>query len=1226
MNSWRRPEKITLSILVITVSVLVSITPVFADTSWTAGRPTGTFEYRQGTAGPVTLSNTYIGGTASNDAQLSLGVEVYSFTRNWDGNDNDRYVLRIMGGASSRLPHSYTVTNYAAYYIGDPDHCNSINPCTDSGLTARNQGTWVDFTFPFFFWGRPYTRIFVCSNGWAAFSYNGTMDNCPINPSIPAQDTVDSNGVFHDVPESIIAPLAKPLDPSANPVGKIRFYKPPTGVCNPNSCQSNYFGVIWDDIFTQGSTGLCHMDWCTNSFSFLVFQSKTENTIEFGYHGLEFADPWNRRETVGLDDPSGMLSLSPNRDMAVCGVSTCPSTGGLTSDHGVRMDEPNYGSAYLTDAKISVQKTSPSDTASAWFHPAANHLYGYNIQTTVPRQSPDTSVSLVADFTESLVVTGLCLVDPPSVLVCFAIGSGVALAERVCHCIESLIKALTPQRIAPPTFQWKDMLSGTMDGFVETPVQDESHNCSPANQTPTGFPGGPTCAVDTSTFDIVEWDVPHNDPVSPTLKITYSAQTGGSLSSPGTAWKDTSVTLNLGPEGDFGISSGCNTLSLQVGGYQGNCGISLNAGSGFYGKVSLTSNVSPSVANGPVASLSQPPEGFYRLSSMGQASTNLAISSGSVAGTYSVTVTALSGNPPVRTHSVTITLVVRIPDFTISANPASVSVNGDSASTTITATSTGGFSGTLSLSAAAPSGITATLTPASVTLSADGTVNSALAMSIPNSVSSGSYSVTVTATGGGLTRTVNVPLTIGPSFSVSSSPSIVSLQQSGAYQQPASGSSTINLASVHFAGAVSLSATGQSGVTGSLSTTTVNLSSGGTGSSQLTTSVPWNTPIGNYIVTVTAVSGSLSYTTTVTVEVGNFHIGVSPSVTIAPGGSGSVTVTAYSDNSYSGPVSLYITGGLPSGVTFSFNPQTMTIPSGGSISSTLTLNVASSTVPGTYTISLQGNSGQWGEGSVFLLRVADFGVSLSCGSPGCSYALTPGYTVQDTLTVTSLGFSGTISLSYSGGGQTVSLSSSSVTLSPGGQATVTVTITGGSGSGTVTITGTCSSGLCVSPSQSHTASVYVGISCGCGGGGSVSAGTLITLADGSQVPVQSLHVGMQLLSYDMTTHQYVITTITKFVAVMTHNQMVIGTSTGKPLIVDQNPAQKLYVKMPDGTVTLMSVTDVKVGYDLFDAISQTWVPITSIHYENGGNHLMYDIYTTAPGNYIANGYLDPLKM
>jgi len=118
---------------------------------------------------------------------------------------------------------------------------------------------------------------------------------------------------------------------------------------------------------------------------------------------------------------------------------------------------------------------------------------------------------------------------------------------------------------------------------------------------------------------------------------------------------------------------------------------------------------------------------------------------------------------------------------------------------------------------------------------------------------------------------------------------------------------------------------------------------------------------------------------------------------------------------------------------------------------------------------------------------------------------------------------------------------------------------------------------------------------------------------------------MQLLSYDMTTHAYVNTTIMQFVTVVTYNQIVISTGTGKPLIVDQNPAQELYVKLPDGTVTLMPVTELKVGYDLFDALSQTWVPVTGVHYENGGRHTMYDIYTTAPGNYIANGYLDPLK-
>jgi hypothetical protein len=210
--------------------------------------------------------------------------------------------------------------------------------------------------------------------------------------------------------------------------------------------------------------------------------------------------------------------------------------------------------------------------------------------------------------------------------------------------------------------------------------------------------------------------------------------------------------------------------------------------------------------------------------------------------------------------------------------------------------------------------------------------------------------------------------------------------------------------------------------------------------------------------------------------------------------------------------------------------------------------------------------------------------------------------------ITSYSFNPTTISPPNGGSSALSISTSS-SCTYGSTYTVTVTATDGtiSQSATFTLSLTCNP-------------------CGGGGGGSVAAGTLITLADGTQVPVQSLRVGMQLLSYDMATHQYVITTITKFVAVMTYNQMVISTSTGKPLIVDQNPSQKVYVKMPDGTVTLMSVTDLKVGYDLFEPVSQTWVPITAIHYQNGGVHTMYDIYTTGPDNYIANGYLDPVKV
>jgi hypothetical protein len=148
--------------------------------------------------------------------------------------------------------------------------------------------------------------------------------------------------------------------------------------------------------------------------------------------------------------------------------------------------------------------------------------------------------------------------------------------------------------------------------------------------------------------------------------------------------------------------------------------------------------------------------------------------------------------------------------------------------------------------------------------------------------------------------------------------------------------------------------------------------------------------------------------------------------------------------------------------------------------------------------------------------------------------------------------------------------------------------------------------------------------CSCGGG-SVAVGTLITLANGTQVPVQSLKLGMQLLSYDMATQQFVNTTITRFVTVTVHNEMRIQTADGRSLITDQNPAQKLYVMFPNGAWTLMPVTELKVGYQLFDPIAHTWVPITHIHYKNQGTYTMYDIYPTSPGNYIANGYLDPDK-
>ena len=224
------------------------------------------------------------------------------------------------------------------------------------------------------------------------------------------------------------------------------------------------------------------------------------------------------------------------------------------------------------------------------------------------------------------------------------------------------------------------------------------------------------------------------------------------------------------------------------------------------------------------------------------------------------------------------------------------------------------------------------------------------------------------------------------------------------------------------------------------------------------------------------------------------------------------------------------------------------------------------------------------------------------------------------------GFAGSVSVTaYPPAGMTASPSPKSVNLVAGGQATYNLNIVAGTSIGgyDVTLTGTSPS----APSTSaviHVTVVSVG-GCNPCGGGSVATGTMITLASGSLIPVQKLKTGMQLLSYDLTSHQFVPSTITKFVSVKTNNFMVINTTAGIPLVTDQNQAQKIYVMFPNGTQTMLPVTLLQVGYYVFSVPTLSWVQITGLYYHTGGSYTMYDIYNSPPGNYIANGYLDPFK-
>jgi hypothetical protein len=101
-------------------------------------------------------------------------------------------------------------------------------------------------------------------------------------------------------------------------------------------------------------------------------------------------------------------------------------------------------------------------------------------------------------------------------------------------------------------------------------------------------------------------------------------------------------------------------------------------------------------------------------------------------------------------------------DFTISAAPGSLVVLlGGSATTQITATSTGGFNHAVNLSCSKlPSGVACSFDSASVTPANSGAkVN--LTLTVPPTLAQGNFTFTITAAGGGTTHTQDVQVAVG---------------------------------------------------------------------------------------------------------------------------------------------------------------------------------------------------------------------------------------------------------------------------------------------------------------------------------------------------------------------------------------------------------------------------------------------------------------------------------
>ncbi len=299
------------------------------------------------------------------------------------------------------------------------------------------------------------------------------------------------------------------------------------------------------------------------------------------------------------------------------------------------------------------------------------------------------------------------------------------------------------------------------------------------------------------------------------------------------------------------------------------------------------------------------------------------------------------------------------PDFSLSANPSTVSfVAGDSATSTITLHSTGGFTGTVALTASSsPVGVVATCNPSNV--NGNQTSTCTLSGSTP-----GSYVLNVTGTSGSLTHRTSISATVtapaGRDFSLSASPSSVT------FVSGQSATSTIALHSTGgFNGTVQLTeASTPPGVSTSCSPASLH-------DNQTSTCTLGASAAGSYTVTVTGTNDSLVHTTSIGVTVTapptpDFSISANPaSVSFVAGQSTTSTISVQPSGGFTGTVSL-TAASSPAGVTASCVPSSIS----GTQASTCLLNA---TAPGSYTVVVTGTSGTLSHATSILVDVTGSG-------------------------------------------------------------------------------------------------------------------------------------------------------------------------------------------------------------------------------------------------------------
>jgi cellulose 1,4-beta-cellobiosidase len=397
------------------------------------------------------------------------------------------------------------------------------------------------------------------------------------------------------------------------------------------------------------------------------------------------------------------------------------------------------------------------------------------------------------------------------------------------------------------------------------------------------------------------------------------------------------------------------------------------------------------------------------------------------------------------------------PTFSIFGNGASV-MQGTTATTSITVLPVNNFAGTVALSISGlPSGVTASFNPASI---ANGSGASTLTFTAAANatVPAAPVILTVTGTSGSIVQTTTINLTVvgRPDFSITAAPPAAVTITPGSNP-----TASVTVASLFgFTGSVSITATGlPAGVSANFSPSSVN----GSGTIVVNFNAQTSTPAGTTNISIVGTSGSLTHSATIALTVtgpSDFSLSAT-NASVVQGGTGISTVTVTRGGGFTGTVALSV-GGLPAGVTASFNPTSTTS------TSTLTFSAAGTAGVSATTVTITGASGNLSHSTTITLAVVP-AQNFSLSANPSSVSVAQGGTVTSSITVTPTGgFTGSVALSASGlpSGVTATLNPASTS----GTSTVSFTASGTAtvGPATVTILGT-------SGSLSHTTTIALNV-------------------------------------------------------------------------------------------------------------------------------------------------------